>query len=126
MAAVLVAGCGGSSKPKQPSGVQAVTAVVKNYLSDLASGNGPAACKLMTPKYQAKVVRGSKSTCAPTLSTLAYELSPKEKTTLVNAKIAKATVKGDAASVNVKGQKGSAKLTKQKSGRWLLSGGTAG
>ncbi len=45
---LVVAGCGGSSKPKPSSDVQAVSTVVKHYLAALAAGNGPAACRLMT------------------------------------------------------------------------------
>jgi hypothetical protein len=122
--ALLVAGCGGSSTPKQSPDVKAASSVVKRYLSALASGDGSTACGLMTSSYRAKVVSGAPSKCAKAFSTLADEFSSSEKSTLANATIAAAKITGDTASVTVKGQKGVAELTKQ-SGRWLISGGAA-
>jgi hypothetical protein len=125
LAALVIAGCGGGkSSPKHASDAQAVSKVVKRYLSALAAGDGDVACGLMTKSYQDKLVSGSPSNCAKTFDTLAYQLDASEKATLTGAKITSAKVTGDRARVRVKGQKGAAALTKT-GGVWLISGGTA-
>ncbi len=119
----LVAGCGGSS-----GGGSSPTQTVKTYLDAVANGNGGAACAVLTPSLQTRVVKLAKnqgtkvSSCSALFGMVKAHLTPAERNKFLDAKISTGSETGSTARVRVSGATDEPVLTKT-GGRWYISGG---
>jgi hypothetical protein len=119
-----VAGCGGSSSGAS----RQITSTIKSFLSDLGSGNGGAACQLLTPTGQkALAAQGPASdvTCSQVISTASKAFNASEQKKLKNATVTNIKITGNSATAQLKGGTGTAHLSKT-GGKWLISGGLNG
>jgi hypothetical protein len=119
-----VAGCGGSSSGASGQ----ITSTIKSFLSDLGSGNGGAACQLLTPAGQKQLISqgsGSGVTCSQLISTVSKAFTASEQKKLENATVTNIKITGNSATAELKGGTGKAHLSKT-GGKWLISGGLNG
>jgi len=135
LAAVLaislaVLGCGGGGGDEQ-----AVKNTVTQFMSALARGDGATACSLTTAQAQQRLTtQGSQAggSCAAIIGAIAKRLPPQIKQGLESAKVKKATVNGDTATVSDSDISSSAgnlgpflgggsTTLKKESGTWKLS-----
>jgi hypothetical protein len=99
-AALAVAGCGGSSGDEQQ-----VKNTVTTFMSALARGDGAKACALATSAAQQHLVGQASQAggnCQAIIATISKRLPASVKQGLESAKVKKATVKGDTATVSDK------------------------
>ena len=103
LAAVLVTslvllGCGGGGGGDE----QAVKNTVTQFMSSLAKGDGAKACSLATAQAQQRLTAqgsGAGGSCPAIITAISKRLPPQIKQGLETAKVKKATVKGDTATV---------------------------
>ena len=133
--AAAVAGCGGGGG----GGADAakVKQTVRQALTALADGNGPAFCALATAGAQAELARTTPGArCPQVVRTITHQLSPQVKLGLRHARVGTVTINGDHASIrdgNITSTRGTlkgflqasappTKLTRQSDGTWKIAG----
>lgn len=131
-AAAVIAGslaaCGATSS----TNASTPSATVKTYLSAAANGDGATACSVVAPAAQNEALKLARSqgikasSCANLFSQLKAAMNAAQRSTLRNAKVSSVIVRGNTATVRLKG--GTTPATLEKSdGKWLITGGfTAG
>src|SRR5947209_19899007 len=90
-------GCGGGGGDEQ-----AVKNTVTQFMSALATGDGAKACSLATAQAQQRLTAqgsGAGGSCPAIITAISKRLPPQIKQGLETAKVKKATVKGDTATV---------------------------
>jgi hypothetical protein len=93
----ILAGCGSSDSADTAK----IKRVVTQELSDLAAGNGAAACALATPAGQAQLASGSTAhTCAAAIDLASSRLPAQVKEGLRTAQIKKVTITNGSATVS--------------------------
>jgi hypothetical protein len=136
LAAVLITsvallGCGGSGGGDE----QAVKTTVTQFMAALANGDGAKACSLATAQAQQRLTaQGAQAgtSCPAIISAISKRLPPQIKQGLQTAKVKKASVNGDTATVADKDISSSAgnlgpflgggsTTLKKENGTWKLS-----
>lgn len=132
--AVAGAGCGGGSGGADAAKVKQT---VRQALTALASGNGPAFCALATAGAQAELARTTPgASCRQVVTRISNQLSPAVKLGLRHARVGKVTIDGDHASIragNITSTQGTlegflqasappTRLTRQADGTWKIAG----
>lgn len=101
-----VTACGGDDAPAPEA---QVTKAVRDYLTAVASGNHERACATLTNEAQEQVVEEVTAaypdpddlSCGDAIRELAADLSADHKRTLLNAKVAKVTLRSGSATAEV-------------------------
>jgi ketosteroid isomerase-like protein len=139
----LLAGCGGAAEPEatastpKPKSSQAsedeaaVKAVVSDFMTAFAAGDGDAACTLMTDQAIADVVDDGQERsaeeafqlCADTVGTLGEFLEGEEREQAENPEFTSVSVDGDTAQVGVTFDDATLTLERADDGSWLLAEG---
>jgi hypothetical protein len=110
---------------------------VQTALGDLASGDGRAFCRLVTPPERARLARAlARPTCAAAMHAVGAGLTPAHRAALRHVEVNRVTVSGTTASVSAAeiatpGDPGRGflnddgkptTLVRRADGRWLISG----
>ena len=135
LATLALAACGGSSHPPAEQPATQIKQVVRSYLSALSSGDGQAACALLTAAGQAKlenlIVSASnglvktRPSCADAVSLVSTVAGPTLMNALSGARIESIQVNGNQATAKVVdgGAFPAQQVTLEKSGgTWQISG----
>jgi hypothetical protein len=135
LATLALAACGGSSHPASEQPAAQIKQVVQSYLSAQASGDGQAACALLTAGGQAKlenlIVTASnglvktRPSCADAVSLVSTVAGPTVMKALNDARIESIQVHGNQATAKVVdgGAFPAQQVTLDKSGEtWQISG----
>jgi hypothetical protein len=138
-AAVLVpVGCGGGrAADADAANVAKVKRTVQRALTALADGNGPAFCALATTGARAELARTTPgASCAGVVRRISHQLSDRIKLGLRFARVGKASLSGDKATIragDISSTRGTVKgflqasaapteLIRQPDGSWKIAG----
>jgi hypothetical protein len=123
VAALALAGCGGSSSSGDPK------TVVQDYINAFADGDGGKACSLMTTptrdQFVNRVATITKSKdCATSITTLSKQAGPRLLNALKKAKVGAVTITGDRAKVQLtSGANTTHTSLRKENGNWRVTGG---
>ena len=127
--AMAFAGCSAGSA----SDVEQIKKLVGDYSRALADGDGDGACRMLTPKARADIVRANSrfgvTRCEDVAELFHAEGSPEELRELRSIEIGSVRVRGDRATGRPVGlhaleRTGDTRL-RRIDGRWLIDGSTA-